>query len=84
MVNSMGRDLLKMLSVGQFAQLAKVSARTVRYYESVGLLPPPVRGENNYRYYDQKLLERMIRIRELQGLGFNLDDIKTVIGFFKF
>lgn len=70
-----------MLSVGQFAEIAQVSARTVRYYESIGLLPPPTRGENNYRYYDPKWLERMNRIRDLQSLGFSLDEVKSIIGF---
>ena len=70
-----------MLSVGRFAKLAKVSARTIRYYESIGLLPEPSRGENNYRYYNQKLLERMTRVRDLQSLGFGLEEIKTIISF---
>lgn len=70
-----------MISVGRFADLAKVSARTVRYYESVGLLPSSSRGENNYRHYDVKLLDRMNRIRDLQELGFSLDEIKQIINF---
>jgi len=70
-----------MLSVGRFAKLAKVSARTVRYYESIGLLPSSIRRENNYRFYDQQLLERMERIRELQSLGFGLEEIKDALSF---
>ncbi|MBK9322887.1 MAG: MerR family transcriptional regulator [Bdellovibrionaceae bacterium] len=70
-----------MLSIGQFADMAQVSARTVRYYESIGLLPASTRGENNYRFYSQNLLERMKRIRDLQGLGFSLEDIKIIISF---
>lgn len=70
-----------MLSIGQFAKSADVSARTVRYYESIGLLPKSSRGENNYRFYDQKYLAQMNRIRDLQSLGFSLEDIKIVINF---
>lgn len=70
-----------MISIGQFAKSAQVSARTVRYYESIGLLPAPTRGENNYRFYDQKWLQRMNRIRDLQSLGFSLDDIKIILPF---
>lgn len=70
-----------MLSIGTFAKTAKVSPRAVRYYESIGLLPKSLRGENNYRYYDQKWLKRVKRIRELQSLGFSLDDIKLIINF---
>lgn len=70
-----------MLSIGNFAKIAKVSARTLRYYESIGFLPKSSRGENNYRSYDQKLFERMNRIRDLQGFGFSLEDIKIIISF---
>ncbi|HWU43258.1 MAG TPA: MerR family transcriptional regulator, partial [Bdellovibrio sp.] len=68
-----------MLSIGQFADRAQVSARTVRHYEAIGLLPASRRGENNYRYYDQQLLERMNRIRDLQALGFSLEEVKAII-----
>jgi DNA-binding transcriptional MerR regulator len=80
MINSMGRKSV-MLSIGNFAKTAKVSARTVRYYESIGLLPKSLRGENNYRYYDSKWLVRMNRIRDLQSLGFSLEDIKMIVHF---
>lgn len=70
-----------MLSIGQFAEMAQVSARTVRYYEAIGLLPTTTRGENNYRIYNHKLLEQMNRIRDLQGLGFSLEEIKVIIRF---
>lgn len=70
-----------MLSIGQFAEMAQVSPRTVRYYESIGLLPKSSRGENNYRYYHQNWLPRLVRIRDLQSLGFSLDDIKVIISF---
>lgn len=80
MMKLMGRNS-NMLSIGNFAKAAKVSSRTIRYYESIGLLPKSRRGENNYRYYEQKWLERMNRIRDLQSLGFSLDDIKMIIDF---
>lgn len=80
MMNSMERNS-KMLSIGSFAKKANVSPRTVRFYESIGLLPKSLRGENNYRYYDQKWLKQVSRVRDLQGLGFALEDIKTIIHF---
>jgi MerR family copper efflux transcriptional regulator len=80
MMNLMGRKST-MLSIGQFANKAQVSARTVRYYESIGLLPASTRGENNYRFYNQNSLARMSRIRDLQSLGFSLEDIKIIISF---
>lgn len=70
-----------MLSIGQFAEISRVSTRTLRHYEVLGLLPPSHRGDNNYRYYDQKLLPRMARIRELQELGFSLEEIKALLPY---
>lgn len=70
-----------MLSVGQFAKLAQVSARTLRYYESIGLIEPASRSENNYRYYNQELLQQIDRIRDLQSLGFSLEEVKDVLSF---
>ena len=69
-----------MISIGQFAKRAKVSARTVRYYESIGLLITD-RGSNNYRTYSKALLARMEKIRDLQSLGFSLEEIKEIIDF---
>jgi len=68
-----------MLSIGRFAQLSKVSPRTVRYYESIGLIQSVARGENNYRYYDSHLVDRVTKIRDLQDLGFSLDEIKDIL-----
>lgn len=68
-----------MLSIGRFAQLAQVSPRTIRYYESIGLIESGSRGENNYRYYDARLVDKVEKIRDLQGLGFSLDEIKDIV-----
>jgi DNA-binding transcriptional MerR regulator len=68
-----------MLSIGRFAQIACVSARTLRYYESVGLIRASSRAANQYRLYDQSQLERVNRIRGLQQLGFSLDEIKNIL-----
>jgi DNA-binding transcriptional MerR regulator len=68
-----------MISIGHFAKLAKVSSRTLRYYESIGLIQSATRGENNYRYYDSHLVDRVGKIRDLQELGFTLEEIKEVL-----
>jgi predicted DNA-binding transcriptional regulator AlpA len=39
------------LTIGQLAERTGLSAKTIRYYESIGLLPQPSRGENSYRRY---------------------------------
>jgi len=61
--------------IQELAQLTGVSAKTIRYYESIGLLPNPERAENNYRQYTPDVVERLRFIVTARGLGFNLTDI---------
>ena len=61
--------------IQELAQLTGVSAKTIRYYESIGLLPDPQRAENNYRQYTPEAVERLRFIVTARGLGFNLTDI---------
>jgi len=67
-----------MISIGQLAKLASVSTRTIRYYETISLIPLSKRHENNYRYYDQVHVEVLKKIKALQELGFSLDEIKKI------
>ncbi len=66
------------LRISDAATRAGVSARTLRYYEELGLLTPSgytAGGERRYRADDLARLERIVELREV--LGMNLDDIKT-------
>jgi MerR family transcriptional regulator, repressor of the yfmOP operon len=68
------------LRIGEMAERAGVSPRTVRYYEQVGLLDPTSRSPGGTRRYDERDLARLLRIRELQSLmGFDLDQIRTIV-----
>ena len=69
------------MRIGQFAELTGVDARTIRYYESVGLLPEPDRTESNYRSYDQDDAERVAFIRAARTLGLGIDEIREVLAF---
>ena len=69
---------MTMISIGQLAKLASVSTRTIRYYETISLIPLSKRHENNYRYYDQVHVEVLKKIKALQELGFSLDEIKKI------
>jgi DNA-binding transcriptional MerR regulator len=62
------------MKIGQVAGQAGVTVDTVRFYERVGVLPPPARTESGYRDYEDGTVERIRLTRELQGLGFTLSD----------
>jgi MerR family copper efflux transcriptional regulator len=61
--------------IHELASTTGVSAKTIRYYESIGLMPDPERAENNYRQYTSDAIERLRFIISARSLGFNLTDI---------
>lgn len=70
-----------MLTIGELAKRADVNPRTVRYYESVGVLPEPERSESGYRLYSDADVERLRFIRSAQHLGLKLGEIKETLAF---
>lgn len=67
------------LRVSELAQAAGTSADTVRWYERVGLLPPPDRTAAGYRSYGPGALDRLHFIRGAQRLGLRLADIRDLL-----
>src|SRR4051794_40939214 len=66
--------------IGEIAEAAGVSTRTLRYYEELGLVSPSGHSPGGARRYSDADLARVLRIRELQQLvGFNLDEIRTIV-----
>lgn len=65
------------LRVGEVAQRAGLLPTTLRYYESIGLLPNPQR-ENGNRRYDASVFERLEMIRTAQQAGFTLAEIRVL------
>jgi DNA-binding transcriptional MerR regulator len=70
-----------LMRIGELARLADVNPKTVRYYESVGLLPPPKRAPNQYRLYDESDLNRLVFVRTAQRLGLGLNDVREILAF---
>jgi DNA-binding transcriptional MerR regulator len=68
------------LRIGEAAELAGVSCRTLRYYQEIGLLSPAGTSPGGARRYSDVDIARVQRIRHLQELlGFNLTEIRTVL-----
>ncbi len=69
-----------MLSIGEFSNICRVSAKTLRYYAEIGLLTPSeVNKESGYRYYSVEQLETMLFINRLKAYQFSLEEIKTIM-----
>jgi MerR family redox-sensitive transcriptional activator SoxR len=70
------------LSIGQLAAKADVNASTLRYYESIGLLPSPER-KNGQRRYAESLLNRIKFIKIAQQTGFTIQEIAVLLEGFE-
>lgn len=66
------------MRIGEFAKRAGVTPRTVRYYESLGLLGPSAREGSGFRYYTEIELEKLQKINDLKELGLSLEEIASV------
>jgi DNA-binding transcriptional MerR regulator len=68
------------LTISQVAKTSGVAAKTIRYYEEIGVLPAPSRAASGYRLYDQPGVERLRFIRRARSLGLPLQQLKILMG----
>lgn len=66
-------------SIAQVARMSKVTSRTLRHYDDIGLLRPAWVGRNGYRYYEREQLLALQRILIMRELGLGLDAIAEII-----
>ena len=67
------------MRIGELADQAGVTTRTIRYYEGLGLLGPSEREGQGFRYYTETELTRLKKIDVLKQLGLTLEEIGEVI-----
>lgn len=67
------------LLIGEVAERTGVSAPTIRYYESIGLLPRPSRSTSGYRRYSDGTVAELGLVKKAQALGFSLDEIREIL-----
>ncbi|MDT8381453.1 MAG: GyrI-like domain-containing protein [Brevefilum sp.] len=69
-----------MLKIGDFSKIAQVSIKTLRYYDTLGLLSPAhIDRYSGYRYYELSQLVTLNRILALKDLDFSLDQVKEML-----
>jgi MerR family mercuric resistance operon transcriptional regulator len=69
----------KGLQRGQLARRTGANLETLRYYEKIGLLPPPPRSTSGYRTYDDTHERRLGFVLRARELGFSLDEIRVLL-----
>ena len=67
------------MRIQTLAQQTGVPAKTIRYYEAVGVMPSPRRGANNYRVYTEGDVERLRFIASARALGLTLAEIAAIL-----
>jgi len=67
------------MRIGELADEGGVTAKTVRYYESIGVMPEPGRTSSGYRDYGREAVERLRFIRDAQATGLKLAEIQSVL-----
>ncbi|MFC0597343.1 MerR family transcriptional regulator [Streptomyces palmae] len=65
--------------IAEVARMSGVTARTLRHYDEIGLLPPARVGANGHRYYEERQLLRLQQILVLRALGLGLSEIGRVL-----
>jgi MerR family copper efflux transcriptional regulator len=72
-------DAVGFVRIGEVADKLKVSTRTIKYYEELGLIKPRERSSRGFRLCEDTAIERLKRILKTKGMGFSLTAIREVL-----
>jgi MerR family copper efflux transcriptional regulator len=67
------------MRIGEVAARSGLSAKTIRYYEEIGVLPRPERSASGYRDYAVAVLDRLAFVRAAQAVGLSLGEIRGIV-----
>jgi len=71
------------MNIGEAAERSGVPAKTIRYYESIGLVGPAERSENHYRHYSDVDVATLRLIGRARRLGFSIEELKNLVALYR-
>ena len=71
------------MNIGTLAKETGIAAKTIRYYESAGLLAAPPRSEGNYRVYDERDLATLRFVQRARHLGFSVKEVGDLVALWR-
>jgi MerR family copper efflux transcriptional regulator len=72
-------ELLATMHIGELAERSRLSLRTIRHYDEVGLLKPSGRTDGGFRLYTEGDFRRLLLIRRMKPLGFSLEAMADLL-----
>lgn len=71
------------MNIGLASDRSGVPAKTIRYYESIGLIPPADRTEGNYRDYDDSAVRVLQFLKRARSFGFTIEDCRELMSLYR-
>lgn len=70
------------MTISDIARQVGLTAKSIRYYEEIGLIPPPARSEAGYRVFSDADLHRLRFIQRARGLGFTVEECRQLLSLY--
>ena len=67
------------MNISELARVTATTAPAIRYYERIGLVPPPPRTEGNYREYTDEHVKRLLFVRHARELDFSIEQTRALL-----
>lgn len=77
------KNVPRTLNIGQAAKASGVSAKMIRHYETIGIIPKALRSDAGYRLYTSNDVHTLQFVRRARNLGFSMLEIKKLVGLWR-